>query len=399
VTPVTPVLGTPVAYPEQDMNTESLLLIAIAVGALAGAGFSYLVFTASRQRATASQLSSWQVPEGVVSLLELLEIPALIVDPSHNVMAASPLAYSLGFVSQGRLTTPELVQLVDNLRDREDSLVGDFEVARGPFGDASLSISATASHYGVRFTLLLVVDKTEFRRLDEVRRDFVANISHELKTPIGAVGLLAEAIEQAADDPSMVKHFASRLQTEGQRLAGITREIIELSRLQAEGALKSFEKVSIDDIVAQAIDRNRVVATTKNVDVVPGGEPNTFVFGDFDSLVVAVDNLISNALQYSPNNSRVGIGVSRQRDCIDIAVTDQGIGMTAEEAARVFERFYRTDQARSRTTGGTGLGLSIVKHTIQNHGGEVRVWSRPDNGSTFTIRLPEATEYPHGETP
>lgn len=381
------------------MNIELLLLIAIAVGAIAGAGFSTLLFVAARQRQTATRLSTWQVPEGVAALIELLEVPALIVDPSHNVMAASPLAYSLGFIAQGRLVTPELVQLVDNLRDREDRLTGDFEVARGPFGDASLSISAMASHYGVRFTLILVTDKTEFRRLEEVRRDFVANISHELKTPIGAVGLLAEAIEQAAEDPKMVKHFASRLQTEGQRLAGITKEIIELSRLQAEGALKSFEKISIDDVIAQAVDRNRVVATLKNVDIIAGGEPDTHVFGDSGSLVVAVDNLISNALQYSPNNSRIGVGVSRQRDCIDIAVTDQGIGMTADEAARVFERFYRTDQARSRTTGGTGLGLSIVKHTIQNHGGEVRVWSRPDNGSTFTIRLPEATEYPHGETP
>ncbi|MBK5238652.1 MAG: two-component sensor histidine kinase [Actinomycetales bacterium] len=381
------------------MNTEFLLLTAIAAGAIAGAAITSLVFTAARQRQTAASLSSWGVPEGVSSLVELLEVPAIIVDPSHNVMTASSLAYSLGLISQGRLVTPELVQLVDNLRDRADVLTGDFEVARGPFGDASLSIFARASRYGVRFTLLLVTDKTEFRRLDEVRRDFVANISHELKTPIGAVGLLAEAIEQAADDPKMVKHFADRLQTEGRRLAGITREIIELSRLQAEGALTSFEKVSIDQVISQAVDRNRVVALAKNVEITAGGEPGTFVFGDEGSLVVAVDNLISNALQYSPNNSRIGIGVTRQRDCIDIAVTDQGIGMTADEAARVFERFYRTDQARSRTTGGTGLGLSIVKHTIQNHGGEVRVWSRPDNGSTFTIRLPEATEYPHGETP
>lgn len=380
------------------MNTESLLLIAIAIGALGGVAVASLVFAAARQRQTAVKISTWDLPEGVGSLIELLEVPAIIVDPSHNVMAASPLAYSLGFISQGRLMTPELVQLVDNLRDRTDSLVGDFEVARGPFGDASLSISARALHYGVRFTLVLVSDKTEYRRLDEVRRDFVANISHELKTPIGAVGLLSEAIVQAADDPKMVRHFAERLQTEGARLAGITREIIELSRLQAEGALKAFELVDIDDVVAQAVDRNRVVASAKNVDVIVGGETGAHIFGDAGSLVVAVDNLISNALQYSPSNSRVGIGVSRQRDCIDIAVTDRGIGMAPEEAARVFERFYRTDQARSRTTGGTGLGLSIVKHTIQNHGGEVRVWSRPDNGSTFTIRLPEATEHPHGES-
>ncbi len=381
------------------MNTELLVIIAIAVGAIAAVAISSLVRVAQRERQAGGRGSALQLPDGAASLVELLEFPVIIVDPSQNVMAASPLAYSLGFISEGRLVTPELVQLVDELRSSNEALTGDFEVARGPFGDASLSISARASHYGTRFTLILVTDKTEFRRLEEVRRDFVANISHELKTPIGAVGLLAEAMEQAADDPKMVKHFAARLQTEGQRLAGITREIIELSRLQAEGALKAFERVNIDDVIAQAVDRNRVVASAKNVEIIVGGETGTHVFGDSGSLVVAVDNLISNALQYSPSNSRVGIGVTRQRDCVDIAVTDQGIGMTPAEAARVFERFYRTDQARSRTTGGTGLGLSIVKHTIQNHGGEVRVWSRPDNGSTFTIRLPEATEHPHGETP
>jgi two-component system sensor histidine kinase SenX3 len=221
-----------------------------------------------------------------------------------------------------------------------------------------------------------------------VRRDFVANISHELKTPIGAISLLSEALSEAADDPDMVRHFADRLSNESARLASITREIIELSRLQAEGALAKFDTVAIDKVLRQSVDSNRVLASAKNIDFVIGGDEGVTVWGDFDRLVVAVNNLLSNAVQYSPENTRVGVGVSDAEDRVEIVVTDQGPGMSQEEAERVFERFYRTDQARSRTTGGTGLGLSIVKHIVNHHGGDIKVWSLPGQGSTFTIRLP-----------
>jgi two-component system sensor histidine kinase SenX3 len=186
----------------------------------------------------------------------------------------------------------------------------------------------------------------------------------------------------------MVRHFADRLSNESARLASITREIIELSRLQAEGALAKFDTVSIDKVLRQSVDSNRVLASAKNIDFVIGGNDGVTVWGDFDRLVVAVNNLLSNAVQYSPENSRVGIGVSDAEDRVEIVVTDQGPGMSQEEAERVFERFYRTDQARSRTTGGTGLGLSIVKHIVNHHGGDIKVWSLPGQGSSFTIRLP-----------
>jgi two-component system sensor histidine kinase SenX3 len=171
-------------------------------------------------------------------------------------------------------------------------------------------------------------------------------------------------------------------------LASITREIIDLSRLQAEGALAKFSSVSIDEVLRQSSDANRVLAAKKNIDIVTGGASGLTVRGDHDRLVVAVNNLLANAVQYSPVNSRVGLGVAAFKDRIEIAVTDQGPGMTKDEARRVFERFYRTDQARSRETGGTGLGLSIVKHIINNHGGDTKVWSKLGQGSTFTIRLP-----------
>ena len=224
-----------------------------------------------------------------------------------------------------------------------------------------------------------------------MRRDFIANISHELKTPIGAVSLLAEALQAAAKEPEQVKRFAKRLTKESERLARITQEIIELSRLQAADALKKPTIVEIDQVIAAAIDHNRVAAESRQVTVASGGDAGTEVFGDAGLLVVAVQNLISNAILYSPKGSRVGVGVSNVDGIVEIAVTDQGIGIAPEEQDRVFERFYRIDPARSRHTGGTGLGLSIVKHVVQNHGGDVRLWSQPGYGSTFTILLPEAS--------
>jgi two-component system sensor histidine kinase SenX3 len=204
------------------------------------------------------------------------------------------------------------------------------------------------------------------------------------------VGLLAEALQEAADDPEMVRHFAERLTSEAERLGSITKEIIELSRLQGEGALAEFEPITVQNIVDKAIDQNRVVAKAKKIKLVSGGDLNAVIYGDAARLVVALNNLIANAVHYSPDNSQVGIGAVRRNSFIEIAVTDQGIGMSKEEVERVFERFYRTDQARSRSTGGTGLGLSIVKHIVSNHGGDIRVWSAPSKGSTFTIRIPEA---------
>jgi two-component system sensor histidine kinase SenX3 len=368
------------------------VLAVFALGAVVGLAGYAIFLRALRQGQTAITLSSWELPKGVADLLEVLEVPAVIVDPSHNIMAASPSAFALGMIAHGRLVTPELVDMVDDLRYAGVAVSKELTVSRGPFGDATLNISARALRFGVRFTLVLAADKTEFRRLEEVRRDFVANISHELKTPIGAVGLLAEALIEAADDPKMVRRFADRLITESNRLAGITREIIELSRLQSEAALATFTRLNVAKVVSAAVDRNRVAANAKHVDIVIGGRREAFVFGDEPSLVVAIDNLVSNAVQYSPEHSRVGVGVGVTDEFVEIAVTDQGIGMTPEESSRVFERFYRTDQARSRTTGGTGLGLSIVKHTINNHGGDVRVWSKPGNGSTFTVRIPVATD-------
>jgi two-component system sensor histidine kinase SenX3 len=221
-----------------------------------------------------------------------------------------------------------------------------------------------------------------------MRRDFVANTSHELKTPVGAVSLLAEAIESAADDPPQVRIFATRLQAEANRLALLTSRIMNLSRLQASDQLRQQE-VSIDEVVASALDAHAIQADSAGVEVVRGGARGLYVHGDAQVLSEAVGNLIANAIAYSPQGSSVGVGVKAVDRVVEIAVTDRGIGIAEGEQDRVFERFYRADPARARRTGGSGLGLSIVKHAVQRHGGEVRLWSRPGRGSTFTIRLPQ----------
>jgi two-component system sensor histidine kinase SenX3 len=257
-------------------------------------------------------------------------------------------------------------------------------------GPPAMHLVARAAPMGVRHVLLLAEDRSDAVRLEAVRRDFVANVSHELKTPIGAVGLLAEALQTAADDPEQVRRFAERLSTEAMRLGLITREIIDFSRLQAVDPLHEPTRVGVDAVLATAIDQNQVLAEARGVELVLAKRTRLEVLGDEGLLTTAVHNLVANAVQYSPAHSRVGVGARARNGAVEIAVTDQGVGIAPEDVERVFERFYRGDPARSRQTGGTGLGLSIVKHVAQNHGGDVSVWSRLGHGSTFTIRLPEA---------
>ena len=373
------------------MESAWLVPLSLAFGVLVGAGMVLIIVLAARQGQDAVSVASSSVPDGIDQVIDALESAGVVVDPSNNVVKTSPGALAFGLVWNGALVHPELVRLIDRVRRKGETITEEVVLSRGPFGEANIYLDVRVTRLGARYVLLLAEDRTESYRLDEVRRDFIANISHELKTPIGAVGLLAEAIREASKDPEQVKRFAKRLTKEAERLARITKEIIELSRLQAADALTKPELVEIDDVIALAIDQNRVAADSEKVQLVSGGDAGAQVFGDESLLVVALHNLIANAIQYSPKGSRIGIGVGNTDGIVEIAVTDQGSGIPEDEIERVFERFFRGDPARSRHTGGSGLGLSIVKHVVQNHGGDVRVWSQPGSGSTFTIRLPEAS--------
>jgi two-component system sensor histidine kinase SenX3 len=238
--------------------------------------------------------------------------------------------------------------------------------------------------------LVLISDQSEARRIDAVRRDFVANVSHELKTPIGALGLLSEAILGAKDQPDAVVKFASRMQIEAKRLTDLVQEIIDLSRLQSSDPLQKAFDVEASDVVREAVAQAALSAESRKITVEIGEIEDATVIGDRDQLIMAVLNLLENAINYSPENTKVSVVVKIKDELLEISVTDQGIGIAEGELARVFERFYRVDPARSRMTGGTGLGLSIVKHVALNHGGDIKVWSKEGVGSTFTLQLPIA---------
>ena len=372
------------------MESTGLVLVALALGLAVGAGFMTLLHMAEHHGRRAAEVVNPAVPDGVDQVLDALETAGAVVDPSNNVIKASQAAVSMGLVWNRQLVHTELLDLIGQVRRSGEPISENLILSRGPFGDASMRVRVRLARLGTRYVLLLAEDRTEAFRLDEVRRDFVANVSHELKTPIASVGLLAEALVHAADEPEQVRRFANRLTTESARLGRLTQEIIELSRLQSQEAVAQPELVKIDAVVAAAVDQARIVADANHITIAVGKKSRSEVYGDERLLVVAVHNLIANAVNYSPDGSRVGVGVRRNEGAVEITVTDQGVGIPEADLDRIFERFFRVDQARSRHTGGTGLGLAIVKHVVQNHGGDIRVWSQPGTGSTFTIRLPEA---------
>ncbi|MFJ4046573.1 sensor histidine kinase [Microbacterium sp. NPDC089987] len=372
------------------MDSAQLALFALAVGALIGAGAVLLVSWAYRVRAIALQETSSAVPGGVRDVLASMDDAACVLDASGLVVATSNAATRFSIREGAVLENGELRRLVRSVRDSGADATETMRLTGGAALDPRL-VSARASSVGPQLTLLIIRDVTERERLDQMRTDFVSNTSHELKTPVASVSLLAEAIESAADDPEQVRIFAARISAEAARLGQLTGRILSLSRLQAAESLSQVEPVAIDEVVAASIEAHSVQADSAGVELSRGGERGVWVRGDAQVLIEAVGNLIANAIVYSPRGSRVGVGVKVDGDVVEIAVTDQGIGISDADLERIFERFYRADEARSRRTGGTGLGLSIVKHATQRHGGEVRVWSRPGRGSTFTMRLPLAS--------
>lgn len=334
------------------------------------------------------------LPPGVDTVLSVLRSSAVVLDEDDAVVKASSAAYALGLVRGGRLAVePMLAMARDTRRDGEIRQV-ELDLPRRSGRGEALAVSARVAPLGSRLVLLLVEDMTEARRIEAVRRDFVANVSHELKTPVGALSLLSEAVMDAADDPEAVERFAGRMQGEATRLTSLVQELIDLSRVQNDDPLEDAEPVRVDELVGEAIERCRQQAGAKQITIATGGTAGLHVWGNRGQLAAALGNLVENAVNYSPARTRVGIAARRLPaqggDLIEIAVTDQGIGISEKDRERVFERFYRVDPARSRATGGTGLGLAIVKHVAASHGGEVTVWSAEGQGSTFTLRLPEA---------
>ena len=372
------------------MDATLAALVAAGLGLLVGSSAVLAFRYSERAQTTVPPQPERELPPGVGEVLAVLRSAAIVLDVADGVVKASPAAYAFGLVRGRDVAHPDLLEMARGVRRDGVILEGELELPRGPLGQGTLVVHARVAPLGTLHVLLLVDDRTEAKRVEEVRRDFVVNVSHELKTPVGAISLLAETMQDAADDPDAVRRFSQRMQRESERLSALVQEIIDLSRLQVAGALTAPRLVGVDEVVADAVDRGRLVAEARQITVAVGGTRGTRVYGDRDLLTTAVRNLVDNAVRYSEDGTRVGIGVREQNGLVEIAVADQGIGIAEDEVDRVFERFYRIDPARSRATGGTGLGLSIVKHVAANHGGDVTVWSQRDSGSTFTLRLPSA---------
>ncbi|MFE6624228.1 sensor histidine kinase [Streptomyces sp. NPDC008086] len=381
-----------------DVNAAVAAAAAIA-GVLTGV-IAMLAFRWSERdlkRPTRTSLHTDPVlPPGVDTVLSVLRSSAVVLDEGDAVVKASSAAYALGLVRGGKLSVEPMLQMArDTRRDGEIRQVELDLPRRGTGRGDALAVSARVAPLGSRLVLLLVEDLTEARRIEAVRRDFVANVSHELKTPVGALSLLSEAVMDASDDPEAVQRFAGRMQIEATRLTSLVQELIDLSRVQNDDPLEDAEPVRVDELVAEAMDRCRHAAGTKQITMAAGSTSDDLsIWGNRGQLAAALGNLVENAVNYSPARTRVGIAARRVSapggDLIEIAVTDQGIGISDKDKERIFERFYRVDPARSRATGGTGLGLAIVKHVAASHSGEVTVWSSEGQGSTFTLRLPEA---------
>lgn len=337
------------------------------------------------------------LPPGVAIVLSVLRSSAVVLDEHDAVVKASSAAYTFGLVRGDQLVPEELLRMARETRRDGEIRQRDLLLARRD--GQELEVSARVAPLGSRLVLLLVEDRTEARRVDAVRRDFVANVSHELKTPVGALSLLAEAVLDASDDPEAVRRFSGRMQVESARLTNLVQELIDLSRVQNDHPLQDIAPVGVDELVAEAVDRCRQVAQNKQITLAVGGDPGLVIPGDHNQLVMAIGNLVENAVNYSPERTRVDIDVRVTGRKAVIAVSDQGIGIPHRDLDRIFERFYRVDPARSRATGGTGLGLSIVKHIVAGHGGEVTVRSLEGVGTTFTLVLPLLPADDRGSSP
>jgi two-component system sensor histidine kinase SenX3 len=352
-------------------------------------------------RAPAEAQADWaersrptRLPPGVASVLSVLSSSAVVLDSEDRVLQASVAARAYGLVRGDQLVAQELLALARQVRRDGEIREGEMEVATGGGGEGRSTSFAVrvaplgASVGGGGLVLLLVEDQTESRKVEQIRRDFVANTSHELKTPVGALALLAETVEDAADDPEAVRRFAGRMRQEAARLTNLVQDMITLSRIQAAEPVPDPVPVKLDGVVAEAIDRCRMKASVRGIEIVASGDPGLTVLGDEDLLITALRNLLENAVAYSPDKTRVDVSTSRADDMAEITVADQGIGIPERDLERIFERFYRVDPARSRATGGTGLGLAIVKHVTSAHGGVVKVRSTEGKGSAFALRLP-----------
>ena len=324
----------------------------------------------------------------ILKLIQSLPDIVIWVDGDNKIKYASEVALSLNIAREDKIQIDALETLISMARKIDEPLIKKVKAKR-PLGIAKLNLDTWVMRLERGEVLLWAQNNSVVSRVETMRRDFVANISHELKTPVGALSLLAEAIEESGKDSESIQKFAKRIGPETKRLTNVIRDIIDLSQVQSDDPLASANPVEVDRVINDAVDAVQLLADLNNVEIAQVNEPDVKIVGDEYQLVMAIRNLLTNAITFSPASSRITVGAKLKDGVVEITVSDQGIGISLENQSRIFERFYRVDPARSRSTGGTGLGLAIVKHVCENHGGEVSVWSVPGQGSTFTMKFPQ----------
>jgi two-component system, OmpR family, sensor histidine kinase SenX3 len=367
-------------------------LVALTAGIAIGAAL--LPRIAERRRRAAALAHGITVSEMLQRLVTLAPVGIVVVDIHRDVVFMNDQAVALGVVRDRLLDDRAWLAAERTLSTGEPSVIDLSPRKPGPSGRSGVSVRGQVrllAEEDSRFAVLYVDDQSEHARMEATRRDFVANVSHELKTPVGAMGVLAEALLSSPEDPELVRRFGGKVLAESNRLANMVGELIELSRLQGAERLPDLEPVDVDTVVSEALSRYKVAADNADIEITTDAPTGLRVLGNQPLLVTALANLISNAIAYSPHGSTVSVSRRRRGDNVEIAVTDRGFGIARADQERVFERFFRVDKARSRETGGTGLGLAIVKHVAANHNGSIRVWSQPGTGSTFTLSIPMFT--------
>lgn len=366
------------------MTPTVLVLASVALGVLVGAGVALAIIGArALGRRRAAEMRP-ELPEIAVALLDEIESFAVILDASLSPVYANPTARYERYVSGEQLSDPEFLR-----RARQVMQTGMPDTRDPDPSDPADTIRVQIVRIQPRFLVVLAEDMGEEQRVNTMRRDFIANVSHELKTPIAAIGLLSEAVQQAADDPETVRGFAKSLVKESRRLGELSRDIIALSEAQSTLRPEDREEVSLPALVRTEVAAHQEFAVQNGVELVVDGADEAVILGRPTSLSSAIANLLSNAIRHSPPGGRVGIGMEAKKNTFVVTVTDQGDGIAPEHLGRIFERFYRVDGARTRDDGGTGLGLSIARHSMRAHGGDVDVWSQEGVGSSFSLTFPQ----------
>ncbi|MBN9613209.1 MAG: histidine kinase [Actinobacteria bacterium] len=366
------------------MTPTTLVLASVGLGLAAGALLAWGIFRAraiGRRRADAMRP---ELPEVAVELLGSLDSFAVILDSSLSLVYANPAARDDPQITGEELRDTEFLR-----RARRVMSSGITDTREPDPEHPENTIRVRIVRVQRRFLVVFADDLGEEQRVNAMRRDFIANVSHELKTPIAAIGLLSEAVLEAADEPVIVRGFAKKLKKESHRLGELSRDIIQLSEAQSALRAEDRETVSLRAILRSEVEAHRDFAAQSGVELVlTEAEGDPITLGRPAAIGTVFANLLSNAIRHSPEGSRVGIGTEITKRICVITITDQGEGIAPEHLPRIFERFYRVDNARSLEGGGTGLGLSIARHTMRAHGGDIDVWSQPGVGSSFTLTFP-----------